>query len=164
VPLRLGAKAGAVVPSLALGIAACAASQRIESLHVRFLFLGILLLGAPGCGGSPASPADASVTGTWVGAINTSRGRENLTSAMVQSGATVAGTWSMVLESTNVGGQLSGTKTAAILSVTLTPLLQPAECSYTYDATLSSATVMSGRFATFNCTTTDAGTLTLTKQ
>jgi hypothetical protein len=134
---------------------------------MRCLLVGALLLSAAGCGGSTTSPSDASVTGTWVGAINTSRGRQNLTSALVQSGSTISGSWSAIFETTpgiNVSGQLSGTKTAATLFVTLTPVLQPTECSYTYDAVLSGATVMSGTFAAFNCMTQCVGVLTLTKQ
>jgi hypothetical protein len=138
---------------------------------MKYLLAGILLLGATGCGGSTTSPSDASVTGSWVGAISTSQGRENLTSALVQSGSTVTGTWSAIYETTpavNYSGQLSGTKTGAVVSVTLTPPSSVAnlECSYTYNSTLTTSTLMAGTFASFACPNgvVDSGTLTLTKQ
>jgi hypothetical protein len=138
---------------------------------MKYLLAGILLLGATGCGGSTASPSDASVTGTWVGAISTSLGRENVTSALVQSGSTVSGTWSAIYESNppiNNSGQLSGTKTGAVVSVTFTPssLYAGMACSYTYNSTLSTATLMTGTFASSNCPggSVDSGPLTLTKQ
>ncbi len=135
---------------------------------MKYLLVGILALGAAGCGGSTTSPADASVSGTWVGAIGTSLGTESLVIPMVQSGSTVSGIWSALYQSTPVisySGQLSGTKTGASLAVTLTPSIA-SECSYTYNATLSGATVMAGTFTSFACPspTTDSGTLTLTKQ
>ena len=139
---------------------------------MKYLLAAILLLGITGCsGGSTTSPSDASVNGTWVGAINTSQGRENLTSALLQSGSTVTGTWSAIYESTppaNYSGGLSGTKTGAVVSVTLTPPASFAsiECSYTYNATLTTSTLMAGTFASFACPNgvVDSGTLTLTKQ
>ena len=141
---------------------------------MRYLLAGILALSVAGCSGSGSttSPSDASVTGTWVGAINnTSLGRENLTTALVQSGTTVSGTWSALYESTpvtNYSGLLAGTKTGTAVSLTLTPAPAVAtpECSYTYNATLSTSTLMAGTFVSFNCPNgvVDSGTLTLTKQ
>jgi hypothetical protein len=139
---------------------------------MKYLIVGILLLGVTACGGSTTSPSDASVTGSWVGAINnTALGREDVSVTLAQSGSTLSGSWLTAYETTpavNYSGQLSGTKTGAVISVTLTPaaLYAGNACSYTYNSTLSTATVMAGTFASFGCPNgiVDSGTLTLTKQ
>jgi hypothetical protein len=139
---------------------------------MKYLLAGILLLGATACGGSTTSPSDATLSGSWVGAINnTAFGRQDVTLTLAQSGSTVSGTWLTGYETTppvNYSGQLSGTKTGAGVSATLTPdaLYAGNACSYTYNSTLSTATVMAGTFASFGCPNgiVDSGTLTLTKQ
>jgi hypothetical protein len=140
---------------------------------MKYLLAAILLLGATGCGGSSTtSPSDTSVTGSWIGAINnTSLGRADVTATLTQSGSTISGSWLTAYETTpavNYSGQLSGTKTGAGVSVTLTPaaLYAGLACSYTYNSTLSTATLMTGTFASFGCPNgiVDSGTLTLTKQ
>jgi|SRR5665213_237756 len=140
---------------------------------MKYLLAAILLLGATGCsGGSTTSPSDANVNGGWVGAINnTALGREDVTITLAQSGSTVSGSWLTSYETTpavSYSGQLAGTKTGAVVSVTLTPdaIYAGLACSYTYNSTLSTSTLMAGTFASFGCPNgvVDSNTLTLTKQ
>jgi hypothetical protein len=128
------------------------------------VIVGILLLSAMGC--SPSAPSDGDFSGTWVGPDPTlGYGAGTITATIAQNGLTVTGTWSSVfplVPTDDNGGQLLGKKTGASIAVTLFSV--PANCPFTYNATLLSTTTMSGTLAAVDCSNTFAGTLVLTRQ
>ena len=142
--------------------------------------VSIIVLGLSACGGdnkSPTSPTPIppppppppfSFTGTWTGPI-TIAGAElppgTATVTITQTGSSLSGTWSTVYPTEpplTTSGAFSGTANGMALQGTLSPS-DPDLCSYTINATVS-GTVMTGTFATVNCTGSESGTVMLTRQ
>lgn len=133
---------------------------------MKYLALAVLLLGVVACGDSPTSPADSSISGTWSGSILTSSsGLDTVTLSLAQTGSTLSGSWSSLFPNPaiNSGGQVSGLKSGISVNVTMLPS-QPTACPFTFTATLSNTTTMSGTYAAVNCTLAISGTLTLYRQ
>jgi hypothetical protein len=126
-------------------------------MRVRILIGILACLAGAACGSSPTSPSDASISGTWSGPS----GSQFVTVTFNQNGGSLQGTWSTspVIN----GGQLTGSKTGAGVQMTLSPS-NPQNCPYTITATLSTATAMSGTYASFNCTVAISGSISLNKQ
>ena len=109
-----------------------------------------------------------SFTGTWTGPI-TIAGTElppgTATVTITQTGSSLSGTWSTVYPTEpplTTSGAFSGTANGMALQGTLSQS-DPDLCSYTINATVS-GTVMTGTFATVNCTGSESGTVMLTRQ
>lgn len=123
-------------------------------------FALVFALTVTGCGSNANSPSDTNVAGTWSGTVNsTYAGLSTFRATFGQSGNAISGSWS----TSSNGGQFSGSKNGASVSVTATPA-NPLTCPFTANMTLSSASVMSGTYAAFNCSVSDSGTITITKQ
>ena len=130
---------------------------------------GLILFGAAGCGNdSPTAPTPFSFTGTWTGPI-TIAGTElppgTATVTITQTGSSLSGTWSTVYPTEpplTTSGAFSGTANGMALQGTLSQSDLDL-CSYTINATVS-GTVMTGTFATVNCTGSESGTVMLTRQ
>jgi hypothetical protein len=133
--------------------------------HMLVVLVLVALVGVVGCGG-PTSPADTNISGTWTGTIASTLGTDSVGMTIAESSGSLSGTWSSIYASApnaNNGGQLTGTKTGANVAMTLNPSV-PTNCPYTFNATVTSATSLSGTFASFNCTVSLTGQLVLTKQ
>ena len=136
---------------------------------------GLILFGAAGCGNdspttptAPTPPPPFSFTGTWTGPV-TIAGIElppgTATVTITQTGSSLSGTWSTVYPTEpplTTSGAFSGTANGMALQGTLSQS-DPDLCSYTINATVS-GTVMTGTFATVNCTGSESGTVMLTRQ
>ena len=127
------------------------------------------------CGGGNSSPTAAtppppppfSFNGTWTGPIASNvpgvpPGTATVT--ITHTGSSLSGTWATVYPDSmfNSAGSFSGTASGMSLEGTLSPSI-PTECPYTINATVS-GNLMTGTYASFNCSGVLSGTISLTKQ
>ena len=147
---------------------------------IQHVIVSLAVCTVAACGGSNSSPTAPtpppaptpsppfSFNGTWTGPI-TIAGAElppgTATVTITQTGSSLSGTWSTVYPTEpplTTSGAFSGTANGMALQGTLSPS-DPDLCSYTINATVS-GTVMTGTFATVNCTGSESGTVMLTRQ
>ena len=112
-------------------------------------------------------PQQFSFNGTWTGPITSNFPGippGTATTTISQTGSSLSGTWATVYPDPtfNSSGSFSGTASGMSLSGTLSPS-DPTDCPYTINATVS-GNLMSGTYATFNCTLAVSGSISLTKQ
>ena len=143
-------------------------------------FMVLLSLALSACGGdnkNPIAPTPTpaptpappplpfSFSGTWTGPITSNiLGPGTATVTITQTGSSLSGTWATVYPDPTIqgAGSFSGTARGMSLEGTLSPS-DPTDCPYTINATVSS-NLMTGTYATFNCTGVDSGSIMLTKQ
>ena len=139
-----------------------------------YVVAGLMIL-AVGCGGdSPTTPTAPtpppppfSFSGTWTGPITSNvpgvpPGTGTVT--ITHTGSSLSGTWATVYPdpTINAAGSFSGTASGMSLEGTLSPS-NPTECPYTINATVS-GNLMTGTYASFNCSGALSGSISLTKQ
>lgn len=117
------------------------------------------------CSDNSTSPSNVSLTGSWNGNTNapgSAAGTGIVRATISQSGSTLSGTWGVTYINPiyNNSGQLSGTFDGTAISLTLDSSV-PIACPYKVTATLQSSSIMSGTFATFNCTVAQSGSVQL---
>ena len=112
-------------------------------------------------------PQQLFFNGTWTGPVTSNfpgipPGTGTIT--ITQTGSSLSGTWATVYPDPtfNDSGSFSGTASGMSLSGTLSPS-DPTDCPYTINATVS-GNLMSGTYATFDCTFAVSGSISLTKQ
>lgn len=132
-----------------------------------------------GCGSElqPTQPTP-NLSGSWSGTITStlsSTGTISLTLSQIglvllPSGVgmeqDLTGTWLTSFLNVNAdanSGTLSGRVNEASVAFSLTPAT-PGVCPRDFTGTLANVTSMHGTYVTFNCTFTDSGTFTVTKQ
>ena len=111
-------------------------------------------------------PQQFSFSGTWTGPITSNFPGippGTATATISQTGSSLSGTWATVYPDPtfNDSGSFSGTASGMSFSGTLSPS-DPNACPYTINATVSE-NLMSGTYATFNCTFAVSGSISLTK-
>ena len=135
-----------------------------------YVVAGLMIL-AVGCGGdsptAPTPPPPFSFNGTWTGPIISNvpgvpPGTGTVT--ITHTGSSLSGTWATVYpDSTfNSAGSFSGTASGMSLVGMLSPSI-PTDCPYTINAAVS-GNLMTGTYASFNCSGVLSGTISLTKQ
>ena len=144
-------------------------------IHRSIAVLALCITAACGGGNSsptaptptPPPPPPFSFNGTWTGPITSNvpgvpPGTATIT--ITHTGSSLSGTWATVYpDSTfNTAGSFSGTASGMSLEGTLSPSI-PTECPYTINATVS-GNLMTGTYASFNCSGVLSGTISLTKQ
>ena len=143
---------------------------------IQHVIVGLALCTVAACGGGnssptaptpppPTPPPPFSFNGTWTGPITSNVvGPGTATVTITQTGSSLSGTWATVYPDPMIQGgeSFSGTASGMSLSGTLSPS-DPADCPYTINATVS-GNLMTGTYATFNCTGVDSGSIMLTKQ
>ena len=138
---------------------------------IQHVIVGLALCTAAACGGgnssptSPTPPPPFSFSGTWTGPITSNvLGPGTATVTITQTGSSLSGTWATVYPDPTIqgAGSFSGTASGMSLEGTLSPS-DPTDCPYTINATVS-GNLMTGTYATFNCTGVDSGSIMLTKQ
>ena len=112
-------------------------------------------------------PQQFSFSGTWTGPITSNFPGippGTATTTISQTGSSLSGTWATVYPDPtfNNSGSFSGTASGMSFSGTLSPS-DPNACPYTINATVSE-NLMSGTYATFDCTFAVSGSISLTKQ
>ena len=112
-------------------------------------------------------PQQFSFSGTWTGPITSNFPGippGTATATISQTGSSLSGTWATVYPDPtfNDSGSFSGTASGMSFSGTLSPS-DPNACPYTINATVSE-NLMSGTYATFDCTFAVSGSISLTKQ
>jgi hypothetical protein len=119
---------------------------------------------------SPTAPGGPDVTSSWTGPISDGLlGNGTLSLLLVQSPSdSVTGTWATTFANSayDLSGAVAGNLVGSTLSVVLKPN-NPPTCQYgPFDltASLTGTTSMTGTFATINCTVSDGGTFSATKQ
>lgn len=141
-------------------------TSAVYSRAMKYILLVVAVLSLSACGSSPVTPSSEDMSGTWSGTQNTTLGQNTVSVSVSQSGSSLRGTWSSLFPSSpnnNNGGQFTGTKSGASVSLTLTPSV-PTNCPFTFTGTLTTVSNMSGTFAAFSCTVSNSGTLSLNKQ
>ena len=136
---------------------------------MRSLLLVAVLL-VVGCGNdSPTAPTPPpfTFTGTWAGSVTWNvegLGPGMATVTITQTGTALSGTWATTYSDAtrNSGGAFEGTATGMALSGRIFPG-DPNLCPSTVNGTVR-GDVMTGTHATYDCSVTAAGTLTLTRQ
>src|SRR5579864_3542725 len=129
------------------------------------------------CGSSSTSPSNQNVAGTWVSSsicCGAAGQGDVLTVSLSQSGATISGSWvskvTINVQGGNSinGGQLSGTVSASMVAMTLTPDVAAAQCTLAFSGTLSGTTQMVGTISTSPpnapCSVTQNANVTFAKQ
>lgn len=114
-----------------------------------------------GCGGDDVP----NLVGTWTGTIqNSVAGTGTLLLSISQSNIQLSGTWQTTYPdpNNNNGGTLSGTVDEPAIALVLTTTKSRA-CSFTVAANLEDDHHFTGTYASFNCATTEAGTLDVTR-
>lgn len=139
---------------------------------MRQLFVLVLLLVVPACGGgdkspsSPSTPSVPNVAGNWAGPAQDSYvGAGQLALSLSQSGSALTGTWSSQynVPGANNGGSLTGSINASgSMTVTLTPSV-PTSCPFNATAA-ASGNQINGTYAAFNCSVAVSGTFGLARR
>lgn len=131
----------------------------------RWMLVGLLAFAASSCNSS-TSPSSNDISGSWSGPVSdTTVGAGTLRATLAQSGSSITGTWSSTYANAanNNAGQITGSRNGSSVSLTASPS-NPTTCPFTATLNLSSATSMSGTYATFNCTLAISGTINVAKQ
>jgi hypothetical protein len=124
--------------------------------------LGVLVL-CSACG-SLTGPGSDSLSGSWTGVTSGSSGGPGAVQTTIgQSGSALSGTWGAQYANplNNSSGSLSGKVSGDTVTLTLSPSV-PTSCPYTVTA-IKSGETLAGTFATFNCQTSQSGTVRLAR-
>jgi hypothetical protein len=134
--------------------------QRLVSTMVTVIALGSLLLA--GCSGGGGGNA-VDVSGNFRGTLQDSRsGPGTATATLAQNGTAVSGTVQTSTGTNIGGGNATGTVSGNAIDLTVTPS-QPTSCPFHVTGSVDGDTI-TGNFAAFNCTVSESGTFTLTRQ
>lgn len=117
------------------------------------------------CGeGTPTTPSNANVAGTWVGNATVSGQSSQLRLTVAHTeGTEVSGTWAWTIGEDTAGGPLGGTVNQEAVSVTLRPANPIDQCRVNITATVA-GTKMTGTYGGLTCPTNVAGAVDLTRQ
>ncbi len=124
-------------------------------------------LAASSCGSTATSPSSttANLAGTWTGTLTDGiSGTGNLKMVMTQSGISLTGTWEALysVAAKNQTGSLTGTVSGSSVSLMLKPS-SASTCQGKIIATASGSS-FSGMYSAVNCSVTDTGSMSATKQ
>jgi hypothetical protein len=129
-----------------------------------------MLLGAACGGNSSTSPSGQQLAGNYTGTLvsNSSGfvqiGVGTVNATLTQHGGALNGSWTTTYENAayNNAGSLTGIVSASSVTLTLTSSVTGL-CPSNVTAAIS-GTTLSGTYATFNCSFTDGGQFSVTKQ
>lgn len=108
-------------------------------------------------------PSGSGLNGTWKGtATDSQTGSGTASVTLSQSGQSLSGTWQVTFQGVVSTGNATGAVNGANLVLTLEPSSQT-DCTVNVTGTVSGSTI-SGDYSLSGCSSTDTGTLTLTKQ
>jgi hypothetical protein len=135
------------------------------------IILGTFVLACAlgGCGGqSTSSPTSVSVNGNYSGTIQDSfYGAGSIQLTLSQTGGSLMGTYQDAFPAVGAasGGSLTGTVNNGVsLSATLTPG-NPTICPFNLTGSITNGgAAISGTYSAFNCTGTETGTSSVTRQ
>ena len=125
---------------------------------ITFVVFAMLVVQIVGCHNA-TEPWNPSLEGTWVGTASSNSETQIITMTVVQDGRNISGEY---VSSGGWSGRTSGTLEGHRCDITVTSKRMPLctiHCSLVY-----SGNTVSGNYTHANCSATDSGTLTLTKQ
>jgi predicted small lipoprotein YifL len=117
--------------------------------------------------GNNSAPLSDNVAGNYSGPLSDNfGGAGTITLALSQSGSSLSGTAQDTFAKDallNSEGSVSGSINGSTLQLTVTPN-NPNACSFAATATVASNGQINGTYAAQNCSVSDSGTFTVTKQ